>query len=105
MPHAYAELKCTCGKSKKYHCFSHDKDGFLNGFNCDHFNAAAYKKAQIGLLLGFDQLAGLYFNVSCKKCGKKQNLSYEAKTFGKKKKKEFFLCCGNSLNFNFTWAH
>ena len=105
MPHAYAEIICSCGQSEKYHCHSHDKDGYLNDFNCGYFNVAVFKKAQIGILMGFDQLAGLYFNISCKKCGRKEHMLYEAKTFGKKEKKDFFLCCGNSLNFKFSWAH
>ena len=105
MPHAYAEVICSCRKSEKYECFSHDNSEFLKDFTCEHFRISVFKKAQLGLLLGFDQLAGLYFDVCCNKCGKHKNISYEAKTFGKNDRKDFILCCGNSINFNFTWAH
>ena len=105
MPHAYVEVKCSCNENKKYHCFSHDKDSNLEDFYCHHFKCSVSQKTHIGLLLGFDQLAGLYFNIICWKCGKEAKFSYEAKTFGKENKDFNFNCCNNNLNFHCTWAH
>ena len=105
MPHAHAEVICSCNEKKKYHCFSHDKDGNLEEFNCHHFTCKASKKAQTGWLLGFDQLAGLYFNITCLICGKNEKYSYEAKTFGKEAKDYKFRCCNSTLAFHCTWEH
>ena len=106
MPHAYVEIVCSCcNKNKKYHCFSHDEDEKLNDFDCHHVKCTVDKKTRFGWLLGFDQLAGLYFNIRCLICGKKEQYSYEAKTFGKEKEEHNFLCCQNNLSFHCSWAH
>ena len=63
------------------------------------------KMAQMGWLLGIDQLAGLYFDVFCQKCGKKKQISYESKSFGKTNMRDYFFCCGSVLDFSFHWAH
>ena len=105
MPHAFAVVRCYCSKTLEYHAFSHDNNEFLEPFKCDHFTCSVKKRCQIGYLLGFNQLAGLYFDVMCIKCGKQINISYEAGTFGKKNEDKSFKCCGSILNFNFSWAH
>ena len=105
MPHAFAEVKCSCSFIAKYHCHSHDKDGYLKDFKCPHFRSSVFKRAQIGLLLGFDQLAGLYFNITCLECNKQKIISYEAKTFGKENKDDNFKCCGNIVSFHFHWDY
>ena len=105
MPHAFAVVQCSCSESSNYHAFSHDDDEFLKEFKCEHFKSSALKKCRVGYLLGFDQLAGLYFNIMCLKCGKQHKEFYEAKTFGKEKKDSVFNCCGKCLNFHFDWAH
>ena len=105
MPHAFAEVRCSCGKISKYHCFSHDNDDYLPDFICPHFRSSVFKKAQIGWMIGFDQLAGLYFNVTCLNCNSQKKFKYEAKTFGKNNEDTFFKCCGTSiLNFHFYWS-
>ena len=105
MPHAFADVRCFCNINMKYHCFSHDKDEYLEDFICPHFRACVLKKAQFGWLMGFNQLAGLYFNVTCLGCGREQSFSYKAKTFGKKSKDCYFNCCNNTLSFHFNWSH
>ena len=105
MPHAFVEIKCSCNENKKYHCYSHDKDTNLEEFNCHHFKCKASKKAKYGFLLGFDQLAGLYFDIICINCGKNKKYSYEAKTFGKENKEYTFSCCNNDLTFHSTWEN
>ena len=65
MPHAFADVLCNCSKVGQYHCFSHDSDEFLEDFNCPHFRSSFLKRAQFGIKFGFDQLAGLYFDVTC----------------------------------------
>ena len=106
MPHAYVEIVCAvCQKNIKYHCFSHDNDGYLEDFNCHHFKASVFKRTSAGLLLGFDQLAGIYVTITCINCGKVQNVSYEAKTFGKKDRDYKINCCNNTLDFHCKWAH
>ena len=105
MPHAYADVRCNCRTVKKYHCHSHDSNNFLEDFTCDHFNISVFKRAHFGWLMGFDQLAGLDFNITCAKCHKNKNITYEAKTFGKKNKESIFNCCGNNLSFHFYWDH
>ena len=105
MPHAFVEIKCSCNENKKYHCFSHDEDANLEEFNCHHFRCIVSKKARYGLLLGFDQLAGLYFDIICINCGKNKKYSYEAKTFGKENKEYTFSCCNNNLIFHSTWEN
>ena len=105
MPHAYAKLICACGEKREYHCHSHDDDSFIETFYCKDFKVSSNKKTRFGLLLGFDQLAGLYFNISCLNCSNERKISYEAKTFGKVKRDDFFHCCGNRIDFHFDWAH
>ena len=105
MPHAFVEISCSCNMKKKYHCFSHDDNGCFDDFNCHHFKCSALKRAKFGWLLGFDQLAGLYFDITCLTCGKKEKYSYEAKTFGKKNNDYNFNCCHNDLTFHSTFAH
>ena len=105
MPHAFAVVECSCSTSGQYQAFSHDDNGFLDDFKCNHFKSTVFKKCQLGLLLGFNQLAGLYFDITCLKCGKKMKISYEAKTFGKENKDTSFNCCDNTLNFHFYWSH
>ena len=106
MPHAFADVRCLCSVNCKFHCFSRDNDdGYLNDYECEHFRSSVFKRSQLGWLLGFDQLAGLYFNISCLKCNTQKSIFYEAKTFGKKDEDHYFKCCGNLLSFHFRWAH
>ena len=105
MPHAYADVLCSCLENKQYHCFSHDDGGYLPQFKCSHFRIAVLKRAQIGWAFGFNQLAGLYFDVTCLQCGEEKHIEYEAKTFGKEAKNEYIKCCGIKLSFHFNWEH
>ena len=106
MPAAFADVICSCCfKNMKYKTHSHYDDGYLQDFICPHYRCSVLQKNQVGWLFGFDQLAGLYFNTSCKSCGNQKYIKYEAKTFGKVEKNENFTCCGKSLNFHFNWAH
>lgn len=105
MPYAFAVVTCSCNKNMKYQCHSHDDDEYLDDFICPHFRSSVLKKSKFGLLLGFDQLAGLYFNVICVGCGNERIYSYEAKTFGKKSQDYCFNCCRNTLSFHFTWDY
>ena len=105
MPYAFVEISCNCNYSKKYNCNSHDEDGYLDDFICNHFKCAAFKRTRAGWLLGFDQLAGLYFDITCLNCGKEQKYQYEAKTFGKEDKDYIINCCNNNLSFHCKWAH
>ncbi len=66
------DVMCNCKKVKKYHCYSHDSNNFLEDFICDHFSISVFKRAQVGWIMGFDQLAGLNFNITCTKCQKKK---------------------------------
>lgn len=106
MPHSYVEIFCSpCQYNKKYHCFSHDDDGYLEDYKCHHFKCTVFKRTATGWLLGFDQLAGIYVTITCLKCGKVEKFSYEAKTFGKEDKDCKIYCCNNTLDFHCTWAH
>ena len=106
MPHAFADVICSCNKNMKYHCSNfYDNNGYLEDFICPHFRISVLRKVQRGWLIGFDQLAGLYFDVICLNCRNKKSFSYEAKTFGKENKSEQFKCCNNTLNFDFKWSH
>ena len=105
MPYAFVEISCNCFYSKKYNAFHLDNDGYLDDFICKHFKCVAFKRTRTGWLLGFDQLAGLYFDIKCLNCGKEQKCQYEAKTFGKEDKDYFINCCNNNLSFHCKWAH
>ena len=105
MVSCFVYLLCSCNENKKYQCNNHNDDKYLEDFNCKHFRCTAFQRTKLGLLLGFDQLAGLYFTITCLNCRKEEKFSYEAKTFGKKDKDYKFTCCQNTLSFQCRWAH
>ncbi len=105
MPHAYADVCCSCDYYQKYHCCSREDGGFLPQFTCNDFTISVLKRTQVGWLMGFNQLAGLYFDITCLKCRRERHIKYEAKTFGKKRKNEYHECCGKKLSFHFNWEH
>ncbi len=106
MPHAFADVRCSCGIVFKYHSYSHDKDGHLTDFICPHFRSSVIKRVQAGWLIGFDQLAGLYFDITCLNCNAQKKFQFEAKTFGEENDDAYFKCCGSSLlSFHFYWSH
>ena len=105
MPYSFVDLFCSCNGNKKYQNNSHDNDEYLEDFKCQHFRVTAFKRNRSGWLLGFDQLAGLYFTITCLNCRKEEKFSYESKTFGKEDKDYKFVCCNNTLAFQCRWAH
>ena len=105
MPHAYADVLCSCGYNQKYHCSSHDDGGFLQEFTCNDFRISVLKRTQSSFPLCFNQLEGLCFDITCRQCRKEQYIKYGAKTFKKKRRNEYYECCGKKLSFHFNWEH